>query len=101
LKNEKIGRLYIFKNYKNYDLYIIFSEKIIKSFEKNSFKLDLSKVRKEFHHLLKNLSEKVFKGKISNIETLLFTLTHIHLIYENGEDKIFYIFLEILKNNPA
>ncbi|WP_129409681.1 hypothetical protein [Marinitoga lauensis] len=28
LKNEKIGRLYIFKNYNNYDLYIVFSEKL-------------------------------------------------------------------------
>ncbi|WGS64402.1 transposase [Marinitoga aeolica] len=98
LKNEKIGRLYIFKNYNNYDLYIVFSEKIIKPFEKNSIKLNLNTARKELRYLLKNFSEKVFNGKISNIETLLFTLTHSHLIHEEGEERIFYIFLEILKN---
>lgn len=98
LKNEKIGRLYIFKNYDNYDLYIVFSEKNIKSLEKNSIKLNLKDVRVEFRTLLKNISEKVSKGKITNVDTLLFTLVQTHFINYHGNDKLFYLFLEILKH---
>lgn len=97
LKNEKIGRLYIFKNYDNYDLYIVFSEKIIKSFEKNSIRLDLKDVRDEFRSLLKSISEKISKGKITNINTLLFTIIQTHFIDYHGSDKLFYLFLDILK----
>ncbi|GAB6188923.1 hypothetical protein JCM30566_06620 [Marinitoga arctica] len=99
-ENEKIGRLYLFKNVYKYDVYIVFSEKNIKSFEKKSKKLDILKIRKELRKIIKSFSHNVFQRKISNIDTLLFTLTHCHLTANNNnnDEKIFFIFLELLKN---
>ncbi|KAF2956223.1 transposase [Marinitoga sp. 38H-ov] len=97
IKNEKVARLYIFKNYYNYDLYIVFSEKPIKLFEKFSIKLDLNDIRKELKVLLKNFSEKISKGKITNANSVLFTIVQNHYIAHNGSDKLFYLFLEALK----
>ncbi|SHE64895.1 Transposase [Marinitoga hydrogenitolerans DSM 16785] len=98
LKNEKIGRLYLFKNIKDFDLLIVFSEKNIKEFEEKSDRLNIKSLKKDLRDIIKSFSQKVFQGKISNIDTLLYTLTHCHLNNENEEDELFYFFLEILKN---
>ncbi|KLO24473.1 hypothetical protein X275_00275 [Marinitoga sp. 1197] len=99
ITNEKLGRLYIFKNIHGYDLYIVFSEKVIKSLEKKSKKINLKEARKELHNYIKHFSEKILRGKISNRHTLLFTLAQSYVIQTSGSENLFLIFMELLKSN--
>ncbi|AEX86406.1 hypothetical protein XO10_10010 [Marinitoga sp. 1135] len=97
IENEKLGRLYIFKDINNYDVFIIFSEKPIKILEKNSKKINLQEARKEFHEFIKHFSDSVVKGKLSNGNSLLFALAQSHVVSTHGNERLFYIFLELLK----